>query len=498
MIKDGKILIGKACEKEICLLPQMLNRHGLISGATGTGKTVTLKVICESLSELGIPTFICDIKRDLSGMIVEGDLSGIEERLSSMGITDYETKSYPVRFFDVKRELGHPIRSILEKYDSRLLSRILDLSEAQEGVLNIIFKWAKEFDLDGDGVGLEIIDLKDLQACCDYVADHTKEISDRYGNVTKQSVASIQRKLLQLESQNGELLFGLPALQFEDLMETENGLGVMNILECEKLFQEPITYSTFLLWLLDSLYNHLPEVGDLDKPKIVLFFEEAHLMFRDAPKALLQMIEQTVKLIRSKGVGVFFCTQSPIDIPETVLAQLSNRIQHALRAYTPNELKVVKKTADSFRANPELNTEEELTTMKVGTALVSVLDEEGAPTIVEKTKILPPKSSMDAADESLIRSCMNSDGLSVYDEDEDPDSAYEILPDIIAEEEDLKAIEEEEARLAKEEEARLRREEREAERNKNRLAKKARNRLENELVNMGIRSAKKLLKNFLK
>ena len=515
MLKDGKILIGKAGEKEVCLLPSMLNRHGLIAGSTGTGKTVTLKVIAESLSELGVPTFICDIKSDLSGMIVEGDLSGIQERLDSMGIEGFETRKYPVHFFDVSQKLGHALRSDIDQYDRFLLSRVLGLSEAQEGVLNIIFEWAQEFDPDENGEGLDVNDIEDLEACCDYVSDHADEISAQYGNVTKQSVAAIKRKLLQLKAEQGGYLFGLPALEFDDLLETQNGLGVMSILECEKLFQDQLAYSTFLVGLLDGLYNHLPEVGDLEKPKLVLFFEESHLMFKDAPKRLVSMIEQTVKLIRSKGVSVFFCTQTPTDIPDSVLAQLSNRIQHSLRAYTPAELEVVKKTAKSFRANPELNTEEELTSMKVGTALVSVLDEDGAPTIVEKTKILPPKSSMNRADESLIISCINNDGLSeVYDDkygddnDDDYDAARE-LADYKQFEEEEKARIAEEERIAKEEEAlrkkeekeeeaRIRREEREAEKNKNRLAKKARNKIENELMNIGLRSAKKILKKLLK
>ena len=499
MIVDNKILIGKADEKEVYILPSMMNRHGLIAGATGTGKSVTLKVIAESLSELGVPTFICDIKGDLSGMIQEGDMNGIKERLDSMGIADYETRTYPVHFYDIYREKGHPIRTILQDINPLLLGRVLELSEAQEGVLTIIFKWAKEFDPDGNGEGLQINDLKDLQAVCEYAFNHTQEITAEYGNVTKQSVAAIQRKLIQLEEQNGEKLFGLPNLSFDDLLEKKDGMGVMNLLECEQLYQDPITYSTFLLWLLDGVYNHLDEVGDVDIPRIVFFFEEAHLMFRDAPKALLQLIEQMVKMMRSKGVGVFFCTQTPNDIPDAVLAQLSNRIQHAVRAYTPAEMKVLKKTAESFRANENLDVEQELTTLKVGTALVSTLDEEGVPTIVERTKILPPKSSMEKADDALILQCIKEDGLSaVYDEDYDPISAYEEMEDIYVAEEAEKQRLEEEEKLLKQEEAKAKQEEREALRNQNRLAKKVRNKVENEALNLIARSARKLLKNLLK
>ena len=341
MLKDHKILLGKAKEKEVYMLLNQMNRHGLIAGASGTGKTVTLKVIAESLSDAGVPTFIADVKGDLTGMITPGNLSCIQERLDSMSISGFETKSYPVRFFDVYKKNGLPMRAVMQEMDPVLLSRILDLSDAQEGVLNIIFKIAEDKDLD-------IIDLKDLQAMCAYVGENASSFTVNYGMVTKQSIGAIQRKLLVLEQQEGDKLFGMPGLNIQDLLQTENGNGVMNILECEKLFQHPLLYATFLLWLLDALYQNLPEVGDLDQPEIVFFFDEAHLLFDHAPKALLDKVEQTVKLIRSKGVGVFFCTQSPSDIPDSVLAQLSNRIQHALRAYTPSEMKNVKLAAQAF------------------------------------------------------------------------------------------------------------------------------------------------------
>ena len=283
MIKDGKILIGKAGDLEISILPSQMNRHGLIAGASGTGKTVTLKVIAESLSELGVPTFIADIKGDLSGMIRQGDMEGIRGRLESMGIEDYEVRTFPVHFFDVYQDYGHPVRAKMQDMSVMLLSRIMDLTEAQEGVLNIIFRVAKDMELD-------IIDLKDLQAMTSYVGEHSKDYTVTYGNVSKQSVGAIQRKLLQLETEGGDLFFGMPSINIDDWMTTEGGLGMMNMLECEELFQHPLLYSAFLLWLLDELYNSLPEVGDCEKPKMVFFFDEAHLLFNDAPKRLVDKI----------------------------------------------------------------------------------------------------------------------------------------------------------------------------------------------------------------
>ena len=300
MIKDEKILIGKAGDKEIFMYPKQMNRHGLIAGASGTGKTVTLKVIAESLAEIGVPTVIADIKGDLSGMIVPGDADGIQGRLESMGIEDYETRKYRVHFFDVYQTEGHPVRAVMQEMGPLLLSRIMDLTEAQEGILNIIFRVARDMEL-------AIYDLKDLQAMTNYVYEKSKELSGQYGNVSKQSVGAIQRKLLVLEEQGGNLFFGLPALNIDDWIAREGGQGIMNIIECDQLFQHPALYSMFLFWMLNELYENLPEVGDLDKPKIVFFFDEAHLLFQDAPKQLLQKISQTVKLIRSKGVGVFFC-----------------------------------------------------------------------------------------------------------------------------------------------------------------------------------------------
>ena len=490
MIKDGKILLGKAQDKEIYIYPSQMNRHGIISGASGTGKTVTLKVIAESLSELGVPTVIADIKGDLTGMIVKGDQEGIQGRLDSMEL-NFEVRKYPVHFYDVYQKDGHPIRAIMQDMGPLLISRILDLTDAQQGILNIIFKIAQEMDL-------AIIDLKDLQAMASYVGEHAKEYTLKYGNVTKQSVGAIQRKLLELESQDGDLFFGMPALDIEDWMEETGGLGIMNMIECEELYHHPALYSMFLYWMLEKLNRELPEVGDLEKPKIVFFFDEAHLLFNDAPKQLLEKIEQTVKLIRSKGVGVFFISQLPTDIPSGVLSQLSNRIQHSLRAYTPAEIKACKVAAESFRENPELNVAELIQNMKTGSALVSTLQEDGSPSIVEHTKICPPRSSMQIASPELIRDSINSDSLyGKYENAYDPDSAYELIEGIREEEVSAKQAQEEAKRIAKEEEraAKAKAKEKTFEQ---RLARKASNKLQNEIVNLVMKSAKKALKGFLK
>ncbi|MBQ1508888.1 MAG: DUF853 family protein [Erysipelotrichaceae bacterium] len=498
MILDNKILIGKAKEKEVFLYPSQLNRHGLIAGATGTGKTVTLKVIAESLSELGVPTVIADVKGDLTGMIVPGDEDAVRERLDSMGIGEYPMRKYPVHFYDVYQRQGHPLRAQLQEMGPLLISRILDLTDAQRGILNIIFRVAKDMELD-------IIDLKDLQAMTAYVGEHSKDYTLKYGNIAKQSVGAIQRRLLELESEGGDIFFGMQALDIEDWFSTQDGLGVMNMIECEELFHHPLLYSMFLYWMLRELYERLPEVGDLEKPKIVFFFDEAHLLFKNAPGPLLDQIEQTVKLIRSKGVGVFFCTQNPSDIPDAVLAQLSNRIQHSLRAYTPAEIKACRMAAESFRANPELDVVEEISNMKTGTALVSGLDEDGVPTIVEKTKILPPHSSMNIASEDRIRYAIETDAIyGRYERYFDPESAYESLDDI-REEERKAAEEEKKAREKAKEEERIAKEKARQKAKKNnrstfsdRLARKASNKIQNELLNLGIRQAKKFLKEILK
>lgn len=488
MIKDNKILLGKAEEKEIYVYPSMLNRHGLIAGATGTGKTITLKVLAESMSQLGIATVIADIKADLTGMIQEGDLSVIQERLNSMGIEAFPVQKYPVHFFDVFQKKGHPVRASIQEMGPRLFARALELTEAQEGVLTIIFKVAEDMELD-------IIDIKDLQAMVQYVSEHSAELSSKYGNIAKATTGVIQRKVLKLEQEGGDIFFGMPALNIQDWITTEGGLGMMNILECEELFQHPLLYAVFLNWMLEELYTTLPEVGDTEKPKVVFFFDEAHLLFDGASKEFLRNIERTVKLIRSKGVGVFFITQNPADIPDSVLAQLGNRIQHALRAYTPTEIRALRLAADSFRANPAFDTSEKITQLKTGQALVSVLDSEGTPSVVEVTKILPPQSKMGILEDTIVQQYISSDSIyGKYEKAFDPDSAYEEMERILDAEEKEKEAAIEEAQKAKEK-ARVTKQK---EQWVGRLQRKATNKVENELVNMGVRSAKKFLKGFIK
>ena len=412
-------------------------------------------------------------------MIREGDISQIQGRLDSMGIEDFETKRYPVHFYDVYQEYGHPVRATIESMGPLLLSRILDLSDAQLGVLNIVFKVAQDMEL-------ALYDLKDLQAMTSYVGEKSKDLTLRFGNVSKQSVGAILRKLLVLEQEGGELFFGEPSIDIEDWFYAIGNQGVMNILDCRKLVNKPTLYATFMLWLLTCLYERLPEVGDLDKPKMVFFFDEAHILFNNAPKNLMERIIQTVKLIRSKGVGIFFCTQSPTDIPNEVLAQLSNRIQHSLRAYTPSEIKAVKLAADSFRANPEFDTAEVITNMKTGTALVSVLDEDGAPTVVEITKILPPSSMMGQVDVYYQKEAIRTGTMyGKYEEAIDNISAYEEIDDIREEEAkqlelEKLAIEQEklEVKKAKEEERRQRQQKTMLER----ISRKTINHLETQLV----------------
>ena len=488
MIKDNKILLGKAEEKEIYVYPSMLNRHGLIAGATGTGKTITLKVLAESMSQLGIATVIADVKADLTGMIQEGDLSVIQERLNSMGIEAFPVQKYPVHFFDVFQKKGHPVRASIQEMGPRLFARALELTEAQEGVLTIIFKVAEDMELD-------IIDIKDLQAMVQYVSEHSAELSSKYGNIAKATTGVIQRKVLKLEQEGGDIFFGMPALNIQDWITTEGGLGMMNILECEELFQHPLLYAVFLNWMLEELYTTLPEVGDTEKPKVVFFFDEAHLLFDGASKEFLRNIERTVKLIRSKGVGVFFITQNPADIPDSVLAQLGNRIQHALRAYTPTEIRALRLAADSFRANPAFDTSEKITQLKTGQALVSVLDSEGTPSVVEVTKILPPQSKMGILEDTIVQQYISSDSIyGKYEKAFDPDSAYEEMERILDAEEKEKEAAIEEAQKAKEK-ARVTKQK---EQWVGRLQRKATNKVENELVNMGVRSAKKFLKGFIK
>ncbi len=410
------------------LAPQKLilkraNRHGLVAGATGTGKTVTLQVMAEAFSRAGVPVFAADVKGDLSGICTGWTPSEpFAKRAAMLGLADYRGEATPTVFWDLFGERGHPIRTTISEMGPVLLSRLMELSEAQEGTLAIAFKMA-------DDEGLLLLDLKDLRALLDFMGEKSDLVSKRYGLVSPQSVAAIQRKLLQLDQAGAGGFFGEPALELADFLRTDlTGRGIVNILAADRLIQSPTLYSTFLLWLLSELFEQLPEVGDPEKPRLVFFFDEAHLLFRDAPKALLQTIEQVVRLIRSKGVGVYFVTQNPQDIPETVLAQLGNRVQHALRAYTPSEAKAVKTAAQSFRPNPAFETEDMITMLGVGEALVSTLDEKGAPTVVERTYIRPPVSKVGpCSDEDRARVLAVSPVAMKYDKAIDRESAFEVL-----------------------------------------------------------------------
>lgn len=422
MLNDRKIWLAQS-DKNLYLLPAMANRHGLIAGATGTGKTITMKVMAESFSDLGVPVFMADVKGDLSGMCRPGaDSENMRSRIARFGMENFQYKAYPTRFWDIFGEKGHPVRVTISEMGPVLLSRLFNLTEVQAGVLNIVFKVADEH-------GLLLLDLKDLRAMLQYVGDNRAEFTTMYGNVSSASVGAIQRALLSFEGEGGELFFGEPALDIRDWMRTDiDGRGYINILSSDRLIQSPTVYSTFLLWMLTELFEKLPEVGDLDKPRMIFFFDEAHLLFDGAPKALVQKIVQVVKLIRSKGVGVYFISQSPSDIPNDVLAQLSNRVQHALRAYTPDEQKAVRAAARSFRKNPGFDTEEVLMALGVGEALVSFLDEEGVPSVAERAFILPPQSLMGPAEERAVQSLIVSDEFDLkYRENVDRESAYEIL-----------------------------------------------------------------------
>ena len=438
MLSDGKIWVANAEDKRLYILPEMANRHGIITGATGTGKTITMKVLAESFSSMGVPVFFSDVKGDLSGMCRPGaDSENMQERIKRFGIENFTYKAFPTRFWDIFGEKGIPVRMTVSDMGPQFLGRLLDLTEVQTGVLQIVFKVA-------DDNGLLLLDIKDLRAMLQYVGDNRADFTTEYGNVSSASVGAIQRALLTFEDEGAIGAFGEPALDIRDFMRTDyNGLGYINILNSVKLVQSPTTYATFLLWMLSALFEKLPEVGDLAKPRMVFFFDEAHMLFTDAPKALLTKIVQVVKLIRSKGVGVYFVTQSPSDIPDEVLAQLSNRIQHALRAYTPSELKAVKVAAKTFRVNPAFDTEEAMQALGTGEALVSFLDEKGIPSIVENAKILPPQSFMGPADDSEINNLIAADEFELkYRESVDRESAYEIIN---AAKEELKRMQEEEA-----------------------------------------------------
>ena len=432
--KERGLYVAHSANGPISIVGKMANRHGLIAGATGTGKTVTLQVLAETFCQAGVPCFMADMKGDLSGISQVGKLSGfIQKRLPEFGIEDPQFQSCPVRFFDVYGEQGHPMRATISDMGPDLLGRLMELNETQTGVLNIVFKIA-------DDNGLLLDDLKDLRAMLNFVGQNAAEFTTQYGNVSAASIGAIQRALLGLENQGADLFFGRPAFDIFDLLQCEGGKGVMNVLAADKLMLKPKLYSTFLLWLLSELYSTLPEVGDMDLPKLVFFFDEAHMLFEDTSKALTSKIEQVIRLIRSKGVGIYFVTQSPTDIPENILGQLGNRVQHALRAYTPKDQKAVKVAAETFRANPAFDTYEAILQLETGEALVSFLDEKGAPSMVERAKILFPLSQIGAITEDQRATIIKQSRLwGRYDKVDDRESAYEILVAATAEAERQKA-----------------------------------------------------------
>ncbi len=416
------LLIAKNDKEELVLLPQMANRHGLITGATGTGKTVTLQSLAESFSRIGVPVFLSDIKGDLSGVAKKGGGNAkVQARVEQLQLDDFEHRAYPVTFWDVEGKLGHPVRATVSDMGPLLLGRMLNLNDTQQGVLTLVFKIA-------DDNGMLLLDFKDLRAMVQHVGDNAKEFTTEYGNISAASVGAIQRGLLQLDHEGGAQLFGEPMLDINDLMQTDRGTGVINILAADKLMQSPKVYSTLLLWLLSELYENLPEAGDLDKPKLVFFFDEAHLLFNDAPAALVDKVEQVVRLIRSKGVGVYFVTQNPADVPDKILGQLGNRVQHALRAFSVRDQKAVRAAAETMRDNPALDEEAAITELGVGEALVSLLDEKGRPTVVERAFIVPPRAQIGPITETERADIIaNSVVAGVYEKAVDRESAYEIL-----------------------------------------------------------------------
>lgn len=434
--KDKGLYVAHGPNGPISICGKMANRHGLIAGATGTGKTVTLQVLAETFSQAGVPCFMADMKGDLSGISQAGAMNGfIEKRCGEFGITSPEFGSCPVRFFDVFGEQGHPMRTTVSDMGPQLLARLLELNETQTGILNIVFRIA-------DDRGLLLIDMKDLRSMLDYVAKNAKQYTSAYGNITAQSVGAIQRALLTLENQGADKFFAEPSFDIYDLLQSEQGKGVMNVLAADRLMLQPKLYSTFLLWLLSELYAQLPEVGDMELPKLVFFFDEAHMLFDDTSKALVDKIEQVVRLIRSKGVGVYFVTQSPTDIPDEILGQLGNRVQHALRAFTPKDQKAVKTAAETFRANPSFKTADAIMELGTGEALVSFLDDKGAPSVVERAKILFPLSQIGAVTEAQRDQIIKQSRLyGKYDKVVDRESAFEVL------------VEEAEAALKAEQEA---------------------------------------------
>ena len=514
MLKDNKILIGKSGKKELSILLDKANRHGLITGASGSGKTITLKVMAESFSDAGVPVLLADVKGDLAGTCLPGeDSESLQKRLKNLDIKEFEYKSFPVRFWDIFGEYGHPIRTTLDSVGADILSMMLGLSEAQEGMLEIAYKIANEN-------GWKLDDIKDLRLLLQYIGDNRGDFVTKYGNIATQSIGVIQRCLLTLENQGADKFFGQPELDINDFFTTDiNGKGYINILHAVELFQSPDLYASFLLWLLTVLFTKMPEVGDLEKPKMVFFFDEAHLLFNGMPGYRLKQITQVVKLIRSRGIGIYFISQAPTDIPDEVIAQLGNRVQHTLRAYTPSEQKTVKAAADAFRTNPEFNTTEAILALGTGEALVSFQNEKGEPEIVEKAIILPPQSKMGVIDDIQRNKVINNSNLvGKYEEAVERDSAFEELDKLIkekieleeaqrqeiAEQKEREKREKEEAKEKKEQERLAEKKKREEEKAKKndpveKLKKKATNKVVNKVLDKAInKGLNSIFKNIFK
>ena len=498
MYINDKILIGKNENYEACILPKMANRHGLITGASGSGKTITLKVMAESFSNAGVPVFLADVKGDIGATAQPGETNeSLENRLNKLGIDNFEYKNFPVRFWDIFGISGHPIRTTIDSVGPEILSMMLGLSEAQEGVLGIVYKIAQDNNLKLD-------DIKDLRLLLQYVGDNKNNFITKYGNITTQTIGVIQRCLLTLESQGADKFFGQPELDINDFIQTENGQGLINILHAVELFKSPDLYASFLLWLLTDLFNKMPEVGDLDKPKIVFFFDEAHLLFNGMPTYRLKQITQVVKLIRSRGIGLYFISQSPTDIPDGIIAQLGNRVQHTLRAYTPAEQRKVLAAADAFRTNPNFNTTEAILELGTGEALVSFQNEKGEPEIVEKVTILPPQSKMGTIDDITRNKIINTSSLlGKYDEAIERDSAFEELNALITQKlEEEEEIRQEKERIKQEEleeKEKIKKQKEEEKAKKNsveyKLKKKVANKAADKLINKGLNAIfKKIFK----
>jgi len=507
MLKENKIIVGKSDDSEYGILLNKANRHGLITGATGSGKTITTKVMAEGFSSAGIPVFMADVKGDLASFCTQGESNdNITSRLEKLNITDFDYDKYPVHFWDVFGKSGHPIRTTVKNIGPDILSIMLGLTEAQEGNLNILFKVCED-------EGLDLVDLKDLKLALQYIADNRKDYITKYGNITSQSIGVIQRSLLTLENQGGENFFGEPALDIKDFISFDpiTGKGYINVLHAVELFKSPDLYASFLLWLLVELYNTLPEVGDTDKPKVIFFFDEAHLLFGSMPSYRLKKIIQLVKLFRSKGLGLYFVSQRPTDIPDEIISQLGNRVQHTLNAYTPSEQKIVQAAANAFRTNKKFDTKEAILSLGNGEALVSFQTESGEPEIVEKVTVLPPQSKIGTIDDGTRTSVINNSNLvGKYDEKIDNESAYEKISakyeeqKKLKEEEERKAQEEKEAKEAEKqkqaEEKQKAKEEREAEKAKKnsvgyKLGKKVANKTVDKVINKGLNS---IFKNLFK